>query len=115
MKSAWTNAPDGTLIARASRGVRKPDRAKWRVRPSESISPSAQVMSIKADESRITSRVFTARALRDGSQDGYVNLLMQPFMNGISRARICLTMGFPREIGCFRQVGASWFEFTRQL
>ncbi|MBT2748111.1 MULTISPECIES: hypothetical protein [unclassified Lysobacter] len=58
-------------------------------------------MSIKADESRITSRVFTARALRGGSQDGYVNLLMQPFMNGVGRARICLTMRFPLEIGCF--------------
>ncbi|MFD0320650.1 hypothetical protein [Lysobacter gummosus] len=28
MKSAWTSAPEATLIARASRGVRKPDRAK---------------------------------------------------------------------------------------
>ncbi|ALN93917.1 hypothetical protein LG3211_4984 [Lysobacter gummosus] len=86
-----------------------------RVGPSESISPSAQVMSIKADESRITSRVFTARALRAGSQDGYVNLLMQPFMNGIGRARICMTMVFSREIGCFLRAGASRFEFTREL
>ncbi|ALN60234.1 hypothetical protein GLE_4893 [Lysobacter enzymogenes] len=63
---------------RADANASKGDVARMRcAAPSGSISPSAQVMSIKVDERHITSRIFTGATVRDLSQDGYVKVFLQ--------------------------------------
>ncbi|MGH8080383.1 MAG: hypothetical protein ACREP7_07400 [Lysobacter sp.] len=58
-------------------------------------------MSIKTDESRITSRVFTRQALRAGSQDGYVKLLMQRSGEPRCFAEFALSGIFPWKYAVF--------------